>query len=628
MPGNNKPRAIRGIKQRKTKTPTHPKGINYLFAIAINKYVHAPQLGNCLKDAEDFISLLTTRYQFSSDHVIRLFDEQATLPNIYNQLKELSKKIKEQDNLIIYFSGHGYMDKSDKSGHLVPVDGAKDAVWTYMSNDNLLSRIRAIKSFHTFLIIDSCFSGTLFLNRSMDSSALAEEVGRFPSRWGLAAGRIEEVADGYHGENSPFAKAVLSFLKTNTSAKFPVSELIQYVKKVTPRNSDQTPIGGPIFKAGDMDGEFIFELQGSEVVAGKEAVVALPVTTIENPSTIASATTESFFKKNGKYLWLLLLIPFFIWGLSKWTSNSKKETTNIVQPTTPVENKPTNLPIPSNGNNTKTEQLELNFEWGKNKIIADVKGGKPPYRISLKKDKQEKYHQDIAQAGKYNIAITKTFRKNAGAYQLVVKDEDGNRQIKTVTIDAPKTAIKRSGSFVDSRDSQVYKWVHMNDGKKWMTENLNFEIKKNSWCFDNDKENCKKYGRLYTWDAAMNACPTGWRLPSDEEWWNITSQFGKVYSSKRGNTASDAGQHIFEHFTKNGDTDFSVQLGSYRYSHGKFATSELDKSGKYWSRSDDSDKAIIYSFSKSGHPANMNLSIVGMGGENKKNAISCRCIQD
>jgi uncharacterized protein (TIGR02145 family) len=50
-----------------------------------------------------------------------------------------------------------------------------------------------------------------------------------------------------------------------------------------------------------------------------------------------------------------------------------------------------------------------------------------------------------------------------------------------------------------------------------MAENLRYNIE-GSWCYDNDEANCQDYGRLYTWDAAKKACPTGWHLPTREEW--------------------------------------------------------------------------------------------------------------
>jgi uncharacterized protein (TIGR02145 family) len=58
-----------------------------------------------------------------------------------------------------------------------------------------------------------------------------------------------------------------------------------------------------------------------------------------------------------------------------------------------------------------------------------------------------------------------------------------------------------------------------------MAENLNYKTD-SSWCYDNNPDNCKKYGRLYTWDAAMKACPDGWHLPDTAEWDKLVNWAG------------------------------------------------------------------------------------------------------
>ncbi len=228
---------------------------NYLIVIGIDKYSIWPQLNNAVADADSIKQILIKDYRFDPGNVTVLLNAQATRSNIYQVLRDHIEKISPRDNLMIYYSGHGYFDKLLSEGYWVPVDADTKDMSAYIPNSQVLKIIENINSQHTFLAVDACFSGSLFASASRGYS---EHVEKYKSRWGLASGRLETVSDGAIGTNSPFAKGFMEFLVKNKDPKVPVSDLIQFVKKKVVEANEQTPVGNPLKGVGDEGGEFIF----------------------------------------------------------------------------------------------------------------------------------------------------------------------------------------------------------------------------------------------------------------------------------------------------------------------------------------------------------------------------------
>jgi len=108
------------------------------------------------------------------------------------------------------------------------------------------------------------------------------------------------------------------------------------------------------------------------------------------------------------------------------------------------------------------------------------------------------------------------------------------------------------GLLSDARDGKKYKTIAIGT-QVWMAENLAYNAK-NSKCYNNEQANCNKYGRLYDWEAAMNACPAGWRLPNNDEW-NVLVNYAGGEKNAGAKLKAKNGWNNFEKTSGNG-TDY------------------------------------------------------------------------
>jgi len=152
--------------------------------------------------------------------------------------------------------------------------------------------------------------------------------------------------------------------------------------------------------------------------------------------------------------------------------------------------------------------------------------------------------------------------------------------IKTQTI---AQLIPDGTQFCDTRDGKLYKFTRIvidSYDQTWMAENLNYEVEDNSKCHSNSDANCNIYGRLYNWATAMGVCPSGWHLPSDDEWTALTTAVGESTAGTQLKATSGWNS------SGNGNDDygFSALPGGYGNSSGGFG--DVGDCGYWWSASD------------------------------------------
>ena len=251
----------KGLDLSSIETKWGFKGKNYLFVIGIDTYEHWAPLNCAVKDIEDFTEVLLDKYQFKKENVFTLKNDEATEQNILIEFRKMNKIVTEEDNLIVYFSGHGHYDKATESGYWIPVneEQGSDFEYQYLDTAIIANRLKGINSLHTFLIIDACFSGTMLTQ--LRSAPKSE---RHKSRKILTSGRAEVVSDGPIGGNSPFAKGILVTLRKNSELYLRASKLIVDVIEYVENQAKQTPTNGTLFNSDDQGGDFVFHLKLEE----------------------------------------------------------------------------------------------------------------------------------------------------------------------------------------------------------------------------------------------------------------------------------------------------------------------------------------------------------------------------
>jgi uncharacterized protein (TIGR02145 family) len=186
------------------------------------------------------------------------------------------------------------------------------------------------------------------------------------------------------------------------------------------------------------------------------------------------------------------------------------------------------------------------------------------------------------------------------------------------------------GTLIDSRDGKTYRTIMLGPDT-WMAQNLDYlPDSGNSKCFNSEAINCQVYGRLYDWETANLACPSGWHLPTESDWLDIEIQavkvslnVGQALKTTTGWYDKNNGQDIFGFSALPGasssapleDVDGLGQLGGF----GEWwtATEDTNYTGENFSRPNALENYL-----------NWNSSRISIRTNNKRNGNSVRCVKD
>ena len=204
------------------------------------------------------------------------------------------------------------------------------------------------------------------------------------------------------------------------------------------------------------------------------------------------------------------------------------------------------------------------------------------------------------------------------------------------------------GEFTDARDNQIYKSVKIGS-QTWMAENLNYapvdvaSMGEGAWsgCYNNEADSCAKYGRLYTWNVAMNnadcavgkecnpsgniqgVCPNGWHLPTKEEWKKMLEPLANSVDSEFSNVLVIYNGAGIALKTVDGWSECGTNSSGFSALPGGFwSEAGFDEGAYFWSASE-LDNKFAYSL-----VLDLASDLVASGSSAKSFAISVRCVQD
>jgi len=226
----------------------------FALVIAVEEYNDPGinDLDHPVNDASKFSELINTEYNFERENIT--FLRNPTKAEIFDALLVLRNTITPEDNLLIYYAGHGYWDEEMTTGYWLPKDADPNNPVNWLPNTDLTNYLNVLKSKHTLLIADACFSGGIFKTRAAFNNVLSvEKLYKLTSRKAITSGSLKEVPD-----KSVFVEYLIRRLDENKKKYLASEQLYSSLKEAVINNSPNIPRYGTIQNVGDEGGDFIF----------------------------------------------------------------------------------------------------------------------------------------------------------------------------------------------------------------------------------------------------------------------------------------------------------------------------------------------------------------------------------
>ena len=238
-------------------TPALKTGKYYALIIGVQDYrdENISDLDNPVGDAQSLSQALSKNYTFESQNI--KFLSNPTRKEITQALEFYYDNITKEDNLLIFYAGHGYWDEKFEQGYWLASDAERGNRGTWLSNGTIRDYMRAIPAKHSLLITDACFGGGIFKSRNAfaNASTAVNQLNKLPSRKAMTSGALSEVPD-----KSVFIEYLVKRLDENAEKYLSSEQLFASFKIAVINNSanGQVPQYGEVKATGDEGGDFIF----------------------------------------------------------------------------------------------------------------------------------------------------------------------------------------------------------------------------------------------------------------------------------------------------------------------------------------------------------------------------------